>query len=64
MPPEEAKPEFHIEVWFAGTKWLEGKLVGKEDRLVSLFFTHGKEIVEAYNLELQQEFKILFRRVK
>jgi len=60
----ELKPEFTFEIWFAGTKYLSGIILGKEETMIAELFTFSKAYFSQFELGLQQEFRMSFKRTK
>lgn len=64
MAEVEQKPEYTIEIWFGSTKYLTGIIIGKEETMIGNLFTLSRNIFDQYELALQQEFRMFFKRTK
>ncbi len=64
MPEIILKPEYESELWYKGVQWVKGRVIGKEETVLATLTTWVKEIFAQYELDINQEFKLTFKRVK
>lgn len=59
---EEILTEFTIELNYAGTQWLRGTIVGKEEASLATLTSWATNLLKKYTLAVNQEFTLKLKR--